>query len=310
MIFAGIRMQSRVVTLIALAALAVACDTLPLPGRQQSGGSSGAALAPAVQQGKALLDEGQLDAALAKLQELPDDPVGLYYQGVIHVRKGSATPLPDTGFRDEDKLAVAALERAIAAKPEFAAAHFTLAEVLAPYTLKRYGPAASARRRAPRQPSPEPDDPDITPERVARAYQAAVAHDTTSQAPIDALLRFAREMKRPDDAEPAYRAMLERDKESAAPHVAYGDFLYREKNDPMQAIDQYQLALVWKPQDSMPKDRICDIYLDMAEAHYSKREWATAEARLKDARKFVVTPGSPQDQRLKDLQGKLSAIRR
>jgi tetratricopeptide (TPR) repeat protein len=303
-------MKMRVAFLLALASLPLACEKLPLPGGRGTGATPTAAPAPpAVQQGKALLDQGQLDAALAKLQELPDDPVGLYYQGVIYARKGSATPLPEAGFRDEDKLGVQALERAVSLKPEFAAAHFLLAETLAPYTLKRHGPAVTGRRRGPRQPSPAPDDPDITPERVARAYQAAVAHDKTSKAPTEALLRYAREMNRPEDAEPVYLAMLERDKESAEPHVTYGDFLYREKKDPMKAIDQYQLALVWKPQDTLPKDRICDIYLDLASEHFDKGEWATAEARLRDARKFVTTPGSPQEQRLRELQSKLGAIR-
>src|SRR5262245_58440405 len=121
---------------VALALLATACDKLPLPGRKPadsvaSSSSAGTpAMAPAVRDGKALMDAGQLDGALAKLQELPDDPVSLYYQGVVHVRKGLAAPLPETGYRDEDKLAAQALERAIVAKPEFAAAHFTLAELL------------------------------------------------------------------------------------------------------------------------------------------------------------------------------------
>lgn len=299
-------MLERVICLAALVSLAAACEK---PSGNAVAALPGAAVAapPAVQQGKALLDQGQLDAALAKLQELPDDPVGLYYQGVVHLRKAGTAPLPDAGFRDEDRLAVQALEHAVAAKPEFAAAHFTLAEILAPYTLKRYGPSPGARRRPVAAAS---DDPDISPERVAREYQAAVLNDKTSRAPIDALIRFARQMKRPDDAEPAYAEWIARDKEAAEPHLAYGDFLYAEKKDGMRAIEQYQLALIWTPQDASARDRICDIYLDQAFDHFGRRQWATAEARLLDAKKFLTAAGSAQDQRLRELQGKLAAIRR
>lgn len=303
-------MLKRVFPALALAVVALGCDKLPLPGRQATSGPAQAAtiaMPPAVQAGKALMDTGQLDEALAKLAELPDDPISLYYQGIIYVRKGLATPLPETGFRPEDKNAAVLLERAIAAKPEFAAAHFTLAGVLLPYTEQRHGPG---KRRPVRQPSPAPDDPDISPERVARAYQAAVQHDKTSRAPIDALIKYAREMKRPDDADVAYRELLLRDKESAAPHVAYGDFLANEKKERLRAVEQYQLALVWKPDDLTPKDRICGVYVDWAQEHFDKGELASAEARLRDAQRFVTEPTGAQAQRLRELQGKLAALRR
>ena len=304
-------MLKRVFLALALAVFALACDKLPLPGRRAASGSgsaeaTNAPLPPGVQAGKALMDKGQLDEALAKLAELPDDPISLYYQGVIYVRKGMGTPLPETGFRPEDKNAAVLLERAIAAKPEFAAAHFTLAGVLVPYTLQRHAPG----KRPARGPSPAPDDPNISPERVARAYQAAVQYDKTSRAPIDALMKYAREMKRPDDADVAYRELLTRDKESAGPHIAYGDFLANEKKERLKAIEQYQLALVWAPQDPAPKDHALSVYVDWAQDHFDKGENASAEARLRDAQKWVTDPASPQAQRLRELQTKLAAIRR
>ena len=307
-------MLKRASLALALCVAAAGCDKLPFPGRKVDVGPPPAGVAevpPKVQEGKALMDKGQLDEALAKLAELPDDPVSLYYQGMIYVRKGMATPLPETGYRPEDKNAAILLERAIAAKPEFAAAHFTLAGVLLPYTEQRYGPSRKKPARA--AAAPAPDDPDVSPERVARAYQAAVKYDKTSQAPIDALLKFARDMKRPDDAEVVYRERLERQKEGAAPHMAYGDFLANEKKDRVKAIEQYQLALVWTPQDAVPnvpKERIGSTYLDWAEEHFEKGEWANAAARLKDSQKWVTDPASPAGQRLRALQTKLGEIRR
>jgi len=116
--------------------------------------------------------------------------------------------------------------------------------------------------------------------------------------------------ERPDDADMAYREVLQRDKESAEPHLAYGDFLANEKKDRLKAIEQYQLALVWKPQDPTPQDRSCDVYIAWAQEHFDKSEWASADARLKDAQKFVTGLATPQALRIKELQGKLAAIRR
>ena len=306
-------MFRRALSATALLILAIGCDKLPpFPGKQQATPAAApvAAAPKPIAEGKALMDQGQFDAALAKLQELPEDPAGLYYQALIHVRRGAATPLPEVGFRDEDKLAAQCFEKAIAAKPEFAGAHLGLAELLFPYAKRHAAPPPGKRRGGPKPPTPAPDDPDVSPERVARAYQAAVANDKTSKTSLEALLRFAKEMKRPEAAEPVYLEMLARDKESAEPHIAYGDFLANEKKDRLKAIEQYQLALVWKPQDPLPKDKICDIYIDWAVEHFSKDENANAEARIKDAQKFVAGPDTPQAQRIRELQGKLAARRR
>lgn len=290
----------------AILLLAVSCDRAPSAPAQ---GAAGPAAAQAVvQEGKALLDQGQLDAALARLLQAPEEPVSLYYQGLVHVRKGLASPLPDRGFRDEDRLAVAALERAVAAKPEFAAAHFTLAEVLAPYALRPKARPAGRLRGAPA--SPAPADPEATPERVVQEYQAAIREDKTSRAPIDALIRFARASKRPEAAEPAYLEWLAREKESAAPHVAFADHLLAERKQPLRAIEQYELALIWKPDDAETKAKVCGIYLDMAQEHLAKREWAVADARLKDAQKFLTSGAAQQAQRAAELSAKLKAIRR
>jgi tetratricopeptide (TPR) repeat protein len=290
---------------VALLALALwSCHTGgPGPGQAGAG-----ALPGAVQAGKELLDKGQLDEALAKLAAAPDDPVALYYQGIVYTRKAAGQALPEQGFRDEDKQAIRCFERAVAAKPEFAAAHFSLAETLSPYTLKRHGPQPGGKNRA-KPPSPEPDDPDISPERVAREYQAAVQNDKTSNAPLEALVRYAREMKRPEDAEVVYKEAINRNKESEDAYIRYGDFLAAEKKDRLKAIEQYQLALMWKPQDPVPTAKICDIYLDWAQEHYDHGENASADARLADAGKFV-TPQTPQAQRMGELREKLRERRR
>jgi hypothetical protein len=54
---------------------------------------------------------------------------------------------------------------------------------------------------------------------------------------------------------------------------------------------------------------MADIHLAAVAALLSERQYATAEARLREARKFVVDPASSQAARLRELEGRLREIR-
>ena len=77
----------------------------------------------------------------------------------------------------------------------------------------------------------------------------------------------------------------------------------------LAAAEQYRGALMWAPEDAAIRAKLADIYLTLAKAHYDKREYAGAEARLVEAAKFV-DKDSPQGRTLADYQQRLSAIRR
>jgi hypothetical protein len=115
-----------------------------MPG---SGGADGT-LSSSVREGKSLLESGQLDAALAELQKSPDDPDSLYYQGRVWAKKAESAPLPTpppppcprrgmaaaagAEFKPEEIQAAQLCERAIAAKPDNAAAHLALSQLPGP----------------------------------------------------------------------------------------------------------------------------------------------------------------------------------
>jgi len=69
---------------VAVAAAISACTHMP-----GAGGADGN-LPSSVREGKALLESGQLDAALAELQKAPDDPDSLYYQGRVWAKKAES----------------------------------------------------------------------------------------------------------------------------------------------------------------------------------------------------------------------------
>jgi tetratricopeptide (TPR) repeat protein len=296
-------------------------------------GAGGPGYSEAVAEGKALLESGQVDAALSKLQESPAEPDSLYYQGLAWARKAKSAPLPTPppppsplpkgwepppgpGFKPEEVQAAQLLEQAIALKPDHAAAHLALAELLGPHAARAYDLARQeeerASRKGARRPSPSPTPPppvDASVDRVIRAYQMAV-QGLPGQEVLDSMSAFGARVGRLDAQETAYQELVRRVKERPEPLIRYGDFLANQKKDPEGAIGQYGQALIWRPDDDATRGKIADIYLAMASAYYAQQQYGMAEARLKDAQRWVTARDSPQGRMLEDYQARLRDIRR
>jgi tetratricopeptide (TPR) repeat protein len=267
----------------------------------------------ALQEVQGLVEHGQLDAALAKLATLPQGPDNLYWQGVVWAKRAEAAPAAETpdALKPEQVAAIESFEKALQAKPDHAPAALSLADLLAPLSLERNAPRPGARRRPAHRPTPSPSEPepDMTPERVIGLYQQAAKADPKDLAALHGLIEFTKALKRFDDTDAAYAELLKRDNERAEPHVEYGDFLAADMKQPLKAIDQYNLALVWKD-DPSTKDRIADLYIGLAVEHMARQEHMNAEARLHDAQKYLTGPSTPQAQKVAELLGKLRALRR
>jgi tetratricopeptide (TPR) repeat protein len=291
----------RAIVVVAVALVGLAC------GRRAPGPD--ARDPAAVQQGKTLLEQGQLDAALAKFEQ-DQGPDGLYHQGLVWAKKAESVAAFDEKLKLEDQNALALFEKAVAAKPDHAGAHQAIGDLLSPYTYKRHGPQAKKRpARAAATPSPSEGEPDLSPERVIGEYRKAIEHDKTGTAPVQGLIRLTRGLQRIDDAEAAFRELLARDNDRAEPHMAYGDFLAEDKKERLKAIEQYSVALVWKPDDPTAKAKIADLYLAWGEEHFARKEYASAQARFQDAQKNAPGADSAQARKAQEYLAKLAAIR-
>jgi tetratricopeptide (TPR) repeat protein len=297
--------------------LAIAC--------QKGGSEAPAAAGGSLAEARTLVEGGQLDEALARLQS-NTEPEALYLQGVAWARKAEKAPIPTPvpgatalpEWKPEEIRAIDFFERATEARPDLAGAHLALAQILAPHALARAerdasASAAAARRRKGKAPEPLPavaaEGPDASPERVVREYQRAAQGDPASKAPVEALIDFAARAGRIADAESGYLELLKRVRERPEPFVAYGDFLRDKKQDTDGAIAQYRQALIWRPDDDETRGKIADIYIAQARAHVDAREYATADARLHEAEKYVTDKSSPVGQRLQEQQTFLAQIR-
>jgi tetratricopeptide (TPR) repeat protein len=152
------------------------------------------------------------------------------------------------------------------------------------------------------------EGPEASPERVVREFQRA-AQGNASKVPVEALIAFATKAGRLADADSGFQELLRREREKPEPFIAYGDFLREKKQDAEGAIAQYRQALIWRPDDDETRGKIADIYIAKARAHVDAREYATADARLREAEKWITDKGSPQGRRLQEQQAFLSQIR-
>ena len=297
-----------------------------------------ASLAEPVAEGKALLERGELDQAMAKLVELPDDPDSLYYQGRVWAKKAESAPLPTppplaeplphgaeppaaAEFKPEELQAMSLYQRAVGARSDHAAALLAMAELLAPHAVRYQEMVAerqaAAKHRASRKGKPEPvpappaaaQGVDYSVERVVQAYQLAAQADGSSRAPAEGLIAFGIRAKRLDAAEAGHQELVRRVKENPEPLILYGDFLASLKHEPLGAIEQYRQALIWKPDDESTRAKVAEIYLARGIEAFGKQQFLVAETHFKEADRYITEKNSPLGQRLKSAVARLREIR-
>ena len=308
--------------LIALAVCLAACR------RDAAGPAPAASSSAVVEEARSLIAQGDAEGALARLQGAAQtDGEVLFLEGLAWASKAEAAPLPTPApgapaaaasvLKPEEVRALAFFERACEARPDLSAAHLAVADLLAPHALRREAQERALATSRARGARPRDDAavtglgeaPAVSVERVLQAYRRAAQADRTGKPVVEAWIDFARKAGRLDEADAGFQQLLLRDKENAAPFVRYGDFLAAERNDELGAIAQYSQALIWQPALAEARARIADIYLKQAAAHYERREYATAQARLGDAKRYVRAGEGPQAERLRQLQAQLAQIR-
>jgi Tfp pilus assembly protein PilF len=190
----------------------------------------------------------------------------------------------------EEQRALDFLERAAAARPGHAGTHLAIAELLAPHARAGDGRAPAGT---------------VSPERVVKAYGAAIQADPSSTEAVEALIGFAARTGQLPEAEAAFEELTRRDRENPDILVRFGDFLAGTKGDPEAALGVYAQALMWRPDDAETRRKVAGLHLDAAEAHLERDEYAQAGAQLREARKFA-DPGTPQAARLRATETALA----
>ncbi|MCG6925438.1 MAG: hypothetical protein LJF30_09025 [Acidobacteria bacterium] len=265
-------------------------------GCERGGGGSGAT-AEGIEGARSLVESGQYDAALARLGGA-DDAESLYLLGRAWAGKARLAGRPGGGrLSPEETQALQFLERAVQARPDHAAAHLEIANLLAPHATA--APAGTPR-------AAEGAGSGVSVDRVLGAYGAAVQCDPADTEAVEALIEFATRVGRLRAVEEGYREWMRRDRENGEILVRFGDFLAGPGEDPEEARGVYAQALMWRPDDDATRLKIADINIDAARDHLERDQYAAAEARLREARKYVGTAPSPQATRLRETEARLA----
>jgi len=282
---------------------ALAIALLLLAGTSCRRPPAGAAAEDPLAGARTLIDEQRFDEAIAAIGD-KGDAEALYLLGRAWAGKAQAVPVPTpvpgshgwAPMKPEEAQALAFFERAVAARPDLAAAHLGIADLLAPHALAaaRGGGAAPGNS---------------TVGRVLESYGRAIQADPAGTAAVESMIRFAITAGRVAEADGAYQELIRRRREDPDLLVRYGDFLAGPGRNAEGALAQYSQALIWRPDDGRTRLKVASIYLAAASALLDQREYAAAEARLRDARRFVADPSSPEAARLREMEGRLREIR-
>jgi tetratricopeptide (TPR) repeat protein len=281
-------------------------------GCGRPGGSAGGDAADdPLAEARGLLAERRYDDVLAHVGAAAD-PESAYLAGRAWAGKAESAPVPtplpgatraSTRLKPEEEQALAAYERAVAARPDFVDAQIAIAEMLAPHALAAVATAPRPRPGAPAgAPSP-------LVEQVLRSYGAALQADLAGTRAAEGLIAFATGAGRTGEADAAFQELVRRRREDPALLVRYGDFLAGPAGKPEAALAQYAQALIWKPADATTKLKMAQIHLTAAATHLRDLQYVAAEARLKEARRYTVDPASPQAARLAELEGRVREVR-
>jgi tetratricopeptide (TPR) repeat protein len=267
-------------------------------------GPGGAGAADPLAEARALVEERRFDEAIAAIGE-DADPEALYLLGRAWVGKAQTAPVPTPApgaapvwapLKPEESQALAFFERAVAARPDHAGAHLAIADLLAPQALvaAARGPAGARDGRV---------------ERVLQSYGRAMQADPAGTASVEALIRFASAVGRVAEADGAFQELVRRRREDPNVLVRYGDFLAGPGRNAEGALARYSQALIWRPDDTQTRLKVAGIHLATASTLLADRQYAAAEARLRDARRFVADPASAQAAQLRELEARLREIR-
>jgi tetratricopeptide (TPR) repeat protein len=263
------------------------CQQGPGPVEGSGGGPHPAA--------RALIEQGDYDGALAELAG-DSDADALYLMGQAWVGKAGGARRTENGrLGPEEMQALDLFQQAVAARADYGAAHLAVAELLAPYAI-----IAKAGSTGRGDAASGAGGPVVTVERVLAAYAAAVQADPADTEAPNRLIEFALKAGRPQDAAAGFEELTRRDRENPDLLVRYGDFLAGPGGNPEEAEGVYAQALIWRPDDAATHLKIADLHIDAAREHLKVNHYAAAEAELREARKHVVDPGSPQARRLQD----------
>jgi tetratricopeptide (TPR) repeat protein len=242
-----------------------------------------------------------LQAAAAYIQTNAGSAEAFYYKGLCHLaRAGEADPRAP--LSEEEASSLEAFERALSINPRHARSAIGIGDL--------YSRRVPARRRG-RGASEDPQDPYVL---AISSYEKAVTIDPKLPEAQQHYARFLERVGQLDLADGAYRASVEAAAvvPEIAPdyYLAYGRFLAGPRDQLDAALEQFQLAQVFRQDDARIRQEIAIVHSRIGLRHLEKQEYLMAEEALKKADSLFTDRSSPEAQKTAAALEQLRTIRR
>lgn len=242
-----------------------------------------------------------LQAAAVVIQANPGSAEAFYYKGLCHLaRAGEADP--KAPLSQEEASSLEAFERALSINPRHAPSAIGVGDL--------YNRRVPSRRRA-RAANDDPQDPYVL---AISAYEKAVTIDPKLPEAQQHYARFLERVGQLDLADGAYKASVEAAAvvPEIAPdyYLAYGRFLAGPRDQLEAALEQLQLAQVFRQDDAGIQQEIATLHSRVGLRHLEKQEYLMAEEALKKADSLFTDRSSPDAQKTTAALEQLRTIRR
>ncbi len=270
-----------------------------------SGQSAASQAAGELESAVALYEEGQVQAAAEKLEELIRREPGLadafYHLGRCYLSLAGDSADPSSPLSPEEERSLAAFNTALTLNPRHAGA----AKGIGDLYLRRV-PAGRRRRR---RKDASPDALQL----ASDAYQKAVTIDPKSPEVQLSYARFLERAGRPEEADAAYRAAVDAAKPNLdiAPvyYTAYGRFLAAQPQRVEEAIDQLELAQMVRGEDPELKRDIAALYSRIGHSYFEDQKFSLAEQTLTKAYRLFPDKSDSEAQKTSATLNQLRAMR-
>ncbi len=259
---------------------------------------------PALAEIEDLYASGQYDQTLRRIEEAtsadPNLTEAYYYRGLCYLALAGAPDVKGPLSLEEER-SLEAFRRALSSNPRHAPSNIGIGDL--------YIRRMPARLR--RSDTDDPEDPAV----IARdAYEQAVAIDPKHP---QAQMRYGEFLMRTGELERAEQALQAAVAAAAtvpeiAPdyYLAYGRFLAGPADRQDEALDQFELAQMFRADDLSIQQEMAMVHARVGLSHLEKQEFMLAEGALTKAWNMFPDQSVQEAQETSEALAKLRTIRR
>ncbi len=283
----------------------LACDRVnELKDRLLGSSTSGNDVNPELEAIRSLYESGDYGGALQTIASAtesdPNFAEAYYYRGLCYLAK-AGEPDARAPLSPDEESSLEAFRRALSINPRHAPSNVGVGDL---YTRR-----VPTRRR--RGDTEDPEDPYVL---ALAAYRQAVTIDPTLP---EAQHRFGLFLERTgqlDEAEQAHRAAAAA--AAAVPetapdyYLAYGRFLAGPADRLDEALDQFELAQMFRQDDLSIQQEMAVVHARIGLRHFEKQEYMLAQTELEVAVGMFPDPNIPEAHKATEALNQLRSIRR